>query len=220
MEMLPRISMRANPASATGEKRVIALRRRGLFLFCKGLPPRMDPITWLFVNVYDLFVSAAQLFIPVLVCALILTFIFNIIQKKTGWKWIGNAALTLIVSFTLFFLLLHASNILGGLSDLDATQIPPDIQNNPTFIQSNATPLSLLLKIIPQSILTGIVFALLVLPFAFIGVSIFDALKKRMKGFWVRFGITVFIGCLLFLLLILAFPWIPVSLLYLAFFGF
>lgn len=180
----------------------------------------MDPITWLFANVFDLLVSAAQLFIPVLISALILTFIFNLVQKKTGWKWIGSAALTLVVSFTLFFFLLHTSNILGGWSNLDASQVPAEIRTNPTYVGNEVSPLSLFLRIIPQSILTGIVFALLVLPFAFIGVSIFDALKKRMKGFWVRFGVTVFIGCLLFILLILAFPWIPVSLLYLAFFGF
>ncbi len=180
----------------------------------------MDPITWLFVNIFDLVVSAAQLFVPVLICSLILLFIFNFVQKKTGWKWIGAAALTLVVSFTLFFFLLHFSNILGGLSNLDASQIPPAIREDPQYAQNESSVVSLVLRIIPQSVLTGIVFALLVLPFAFIGVSIFDGLKKRIKGFWLRFGITVFIGCILFLLLILAFPWIPVSLLYLAFFGF
>ncbi len=180
----------------------------------------MDPITWLFVNIFDLVVSAAQLFVPVLACTLILMFIFNLIQKKTGWKWIGAAALTLVVSFILFFFLLHVSNILGGLSNLDVSQVPAEIRASPAYIANEVSPFSLLLRIIPQSILTGIVFALIVLPFAFIGVSIFDALKKRLKGFWIRMGVTVFIGCLLFILLLLAFPWIPVSLIYLAFFGF
>lgn len=179
----------------------------------------MDPISWLFVNIFGLLVSAIQLFVPVLVCALILTFIFNFVQKKTGWKWIGAAALTLGVSFVAFFLLLHLSYLVGGIGQADLSQVPLEIRTNPTFAQSQVTPLALVLRIIPQSLITGIIFALLVLPFAFIGVSIFDALKKKIRGFWVRFGITTFIGCLLFILLIVAFPWIPVSLVYLAFFG-
>lgn len=179
----------------------------------------MDPITWLFVNVFDLLVSAAQLFVPVLISALILTFIFNFVQKKTGWKWIGAASLTLGISFMTFFLLLHLSYLVGGIGQTDLSQVPLEIRTNSAFAQSQATPLELVLRIIPQSLITGIIFALLVLPFAFIGVSIFDALRKKIKGFWLRFGLTTFIGCLLFILLILAFPWIPVSLVYLAFFG-
>lgn len=180
----------------------------------------MDPISWLVVNIAGLIVGALQLFVPFLIVTLILMFIFNFVQKKTGWKWIGSAALTLLVSFTIFFFLLNLWFILNGAGQTDVSQIPYDIRDNPLFDQSQSSTLALVLRAIIPSVLAGIVFTLLLLPFAFIGVSIFDLLKKRFKGFWVRFGLTVFLGCILFIFLLAIFPWIPVSLVYLVFFGF
>ncbi|MEK6970669.1 MAG: hypothetical protein AABW68_03150 [archaeon] len=180
----------------------------------------MDPFTWIITNILGLLAGGAGLFIPVLACALLLTFLFNFVQKKTGWKWIGAATLTIAASFIAFFLILHLSFLLGGLSNTDISQIPPDIRDDPLYAQTVVSPIELGIRIIPQSILTGIIFSLLTLPFALFGVFLFDSLRKKIKGFWLRFAITTYAGCVLFILLIVFFPWLPVSLLYLAFFGF
>jgi hypothetical protein len=180
----------------------------------------MDPFTLLLINLFSLASRALQqLFIPFFVGGVILTLLFNFVQKKTHWKWIGSTILTLFLAFTLFFLLIHSWNIWNGLTAFDPTQVPPPIQENPEYAQSQLNPFSWGGRAVIVSLIAGVLFTLVVLPFSFLAVSLFDALKKRFPGFWMRMGIVSYASAVFFILLIILFPWIPVSLVYLAFFG-
>lgn len=154
-------------------------------------------------------------------CATIIgLFFFNFFQKKYGWKWTGAALTTMVVCFTLFFALVHFSNLYAGLTTSDPSLIPPEVRNNPEFQADQPNVLFLIFSILIQSALSGIIFSILILPFAFGGVALFDSLKTRMKGVWPRILLICFISSVLFILLLGVFPWILVSLVYLAFFGF
>ena len=48
---------------------------------------------------------------------------------------------------------------------------------------------------------------------------LFEVLQKRFPGMWPRLIIVSYVFSLVALLLIVIFPWVPVSLVYLAYFG-
>ncbi|MFH0970714.1 MAG: hypothetical protein V1776_04625 [Candidatus Diapherotrites archaeon] len=179
----------------------------------------MDPLTDVLFNLISLAWVSFQLFVPMLIITVILLFVFNQVQKKTRWKWIGSTILTLFLSFFLFLFVIHSLNIWNGLNATDDSTIPPDLRENPLFEQGRPTPITLEIQAFINSIIGGILLTLLILPFAFIGISIFDVLKKRFHGVWTRLVITVFLGAIGFILLLAFFPWIPVSLIYLVFYG-
>ncbi len=179
----------------------------------------MDPLSEALGNVISLLVSGIQLAIPLTLAVVLGLFLFNYIQKKYAWKWIGAALATMVVGFTLFFFLVHVVNLYSGLSATDTSLVPPDIRNTPEFQADQPNVIILLLSSAWKSILTGIIFSILTLPFAFAGVAVFDALKPRVKGVWVRIFATSFLASVVSIILLGVFPWILVSLIYLAFFG-
>ncbi|MEK6821193.1 MAG: hypothetical protein AABY11_02215 [archaeon] len=179
----------------------------------------MDPITDLILNLFSLFFTAIQLGIPILILSMGLTFVFNKIQKRTQLKWISAATLTLFMSFFVFFFLLHTFNVGSGVAQTDLSGVPTDILNNPDFQAAQPSAFDFISSILVKSFVGGIVFTLLILPFAFAGVAVFDALKKKYRGVWTRYAIVSFLGGIAFIALLFFFPWIPVSLLYLVFFG-
>lgn len=179
----------------------------------------MDVLGVFFSTFLGLLVDTVRLAIPLLTLTLIGVFAFNFIQHRTQMKWIGSAVLTLFGLFTLALFLLHAWNILNGVLDTNVNQIPPDVREQSEFSVAQANPFFLLGGALVQSIVTGVVLTLLTLPVAFLGVIVFELLKKRVKGVWPRLALTCFLGSLVFILLLAAFPWILVSLVYLAFFG-
>lgn len=179
----------------------------------------MDPLTEAVGNVISLLVNSIQLAIPLTIAVILGLFLFNYFQKKYAWKWIGAALATMMVGFTLFFFLVHAVNLLEGLSATDTSLVPPDIRNTPEFQADQPNVIILFISALWKSILTGIIFSILTLPFAFAGVAVFDSLKPRLKGVWSRIFATSFLASIVSILLLGAFPWILVSLIYLAFFG-
>lgn len=179
----------------------------------------MDPLTEAIGNVISLLVNSIQLAIPLTIFVILALFLFNFIQKKYAWKWIGSALATMVVGFTLFFLLVHVVNLYSGLAATDTSIVPPEIRNTPEFQADQPNVIILLLSTVWKSILTGIIFSILTLPFAFAGVAVFDALKPRVKGVWMRIFATSLFASAVSIILLGAFPWILVSLIYLAFFG-
>ena len=157
--------------------------------------------------------------IPILIITVILTFVFNIVQKKLKTKWIQAAVVTLFVSFFIFFLAVHTLNILNGASVTDPASIDADAVNNPDYMASQPSVLSLFINALIKSFIVGVIFSLLLLPFAFLGVSVFDFFQKKIPGIWSRLAIVCFLSAILLVVLLAAFPWIPVSLVYLAFYG-
>ena len=166
-----------------------------------------------------LIITSIQLTIPILLLTVFFLFVFNFVQKRTGRKWIGACAITLFAVFLVFFLLVHTLNILNGVSQTDIEQIPPDVRADSAFQSAQANPFVLFFSSILKSILAGGIFALIILPFAFMGVSVFDVLQSRVKDIWPRIILTCWLFSIVLILLLAAFPWIPVSLVYLTFYG-
>lgn len=179
----------------------------------------MDPLTEALRNVFGLLANGIQLTIPIVILVVLVLFIFNFLKKKYGWKWIGSAFAAMLIFFSASFFLIHSLNLLSGFSTTDVSLVPPDIRNTPEFQASQPNVFLLWGGIVIQSLFTGIVFSILTLPFAFAGAAVFDSLSKRVKGVWSRIIITCFLASLATIVLLGFFPWILVSLVYLAFFG-
>lgn len=177
----------------------------------------MDPITDAIRAVIGFFINGIQLTIPLTLAVIAGLFLFNFFQKKYGWKWIGSAFATMVVGFTLILFVIHAVNIFHAYSVTDTSLVPPDVRSNPLYQADQPNSILLLGSALLQAFLSGIIFSLVVLPFAFAGVAVFDSLKPRVKGVWTRIILTCFLASLIFILLLAAFPWILVSLVYLAF---
>lgn len=168
-------------------------------------------ISWVWVGI--------QLGVIFTLCTIPTIFLFNFFQKKYGWKWLGAALATMITAITLVFFLFHTMNIFAGFGATDITLVPPTIRDTPEFQADQPNLFFTVGAALIQSLFSGIIFAILILPFAFAGVAVFDGLKKRIKGVWSRIFITCFLAALVFILVLGVFPWILVSLIYLAFFG-
>lgn len=168
-------------------------------------------VSWVWIS-FQLGVVFTLLVIPAL-------FLFNFFQKKYGWKWLGAALATMVTSITFVFFLFHVMNIFAGFGATDITLVPPSIRNSPEFQADQPNLFFTLGSALIQSLFSGIIFAILILPFAFAGVAVFDGLKKRIKGVWPRIFLTSFLAALMFIIVLGIFPWILVSLIYLAFFG-
>jgi hypothetical protein len=179
----------------------------------------MDPLTEALRNVFGLLTNGIQLTIPLVVFVVIALFIFNFLKKKYGWKWIGSALAAMLIFFSLSFFLIHTVNLSQGFSSTDTSLVPPDIRNTPEFQADQPNVFFLLFSLLIQSLFSGVVFSILAMPFAFAGVAVFDALSPKVKGVWSRILITCFLASLVTIVLLGFFPWILVSLVYLAFFG-
>lgn len=168
----------------------------------------------------DLVFVSVQLTFILTIGVVAALFLFNFFQKKFQWKWAGSTLLTGVVFFGAIFFLIHVSNMVAGLSASDTSLIPPDIRQDPAFAAGQPNVIILLASSLVQSLISGIIFSILLLPFAFGGVALFDTLKNRMVGVWPRVIVVCFLSSLAAVILLGAFPWILVSLIYLAFFGF
>ena len=176
----------------------------------------LETVLSTFFGLIPLMVQFTLLFV---IGSLYFLFWFNYVQKRTGYKWLGSAALSLFAGFFTLLFLMNIALILAGISSTNIEQIPPDVRENPLFVQSQRDVLSLLVSSFIQSILSSLILTLLLLPFAFLGVGIFDGLKPRVRDVWSRILFACFVGSLLFVLILSIFPWILVSLVYLTFFG-
>lgn len=168
-------------------------------------------ISWVWVGI--------QLGVIFTLCTIPSIFLFNFFQKKYGWKWLGATLATLTTTIALVFFIIHVMNIFSGFGATDINLVPPSIRNSPEFQADQPNLFFTIGSALLQSLFSGIIFAILILPFAFAGVAVFDGLKKRVKGVWPRIFITCFLAALVFILVLGVFPWILVSLVYLAFFG-
>ncbi len=179
----------------------------------------MDPLSEGIQTIFGLIINGIQITIPLTLATICGLFLFNFFKKKYGWKWIGSTLASLSVGFAILFFLIHTINIYNGFAATDTTLVPPDIRNTPEFQADQPNVVLLLVAALFKSAVAGIILSILVLPFAFAGVAVFDALKPRVKGVWPRIILTCFAASLVLVVLLAAFPWILVSLIYLVFFG-
>lgn len=174
-------------------------------------------------NVVDVIVSiiggGIQLFIPLLIALLVGLFVFNFIQKRTQWKWLGSAIATVFVLWFVIFAFIQITSILAAAGQTDLNLIPEPIRNDPAFQESTDSVLGLILQGIFQSILVAAIFSLISMPFIFLGLVAFSFTEKHFRSVWARLGITVAAWSLILAALIFFFPWILAGLIYLAFFG-
>ena len=159
-------------------------------------------------------------FLPLLIATLIGLFAFNWVQKKFKWKWLGSSITTVYILWLVLFLFVHAWNIYSGLQQIDPSIIPDDIRADPLFSATyGVDPLPVLVQAIIQSIVTAGIFALLTMPFIFLGLVTFELIGKRTKSFWIKLIANTWVWCLILVVLFVGFPWILTGLIYLAFFG-
>ncbi len=170
-------------------------------------------------NLFSLLVSGLLLFPWVAGATLIGLFIFNFLQKKLRWKWLGAAVLSVLVFCIIVLLALNLLNFWNGWQNTDLSLVPSDIREQAEFQNDQASPLIVFLQVVLQSFISGILFTIVLFPFVFLGWMLFEVLKKRFPGTWPRLIITAYVFSLLALVLVIVFPWIPVSLVYLAYFG-
>lgn len=180
----------------------------------------MDPLSEGIRSIFGLIWTSIPITFIFTLAAILGLFLFNFFQKKFRWKWAGSALAALVAGFTLLFFLIHMSNLYHGFTSTDSTLIPPDVRNDPLFQADQPNIIFLAISALIQSIISGIIFSILILPFAFGGVALFDGLKTRVKGVWPRIILICFLASVVFILLLGAFTWLLVSLVYLAFFGF
>ncbi len=180
----------------------------------------MDPLSQGIQTLLGLIVNGIQWTIPLTAATVGGLFLFNFFKKKYGWKWIGSTLASMVVGFTILFFLLHTINIYHGFSATDSSLVPPDIRSTPEFQADQPNALFLLAGALFKSAVAGVILSILILPFAFAGVAVFDTLKSRIKGVWPRIFVTCFLASLVLIVLLAAFPWILVSVIYLIFFGF
>ncbi|MDP2666496.1 MAG: hypothetical protein Q8P05_03280 [Candidatus Diapherotrites archaeon] len=159
------------------------------------------------------------LFIPLLMGVLVGILVFNAVQHRTGWKWVPAAGFTLLLLWTLLFFLVNTSNLLNGLQNTDLSVIPPDVQGDKVYQDSQPHPILFFFRALFQSILGAFVFTILSFPFVFLGMMSYEWLSKRTKNVWYRLIGVAGIWSLLLGALLTAFPWILVGVIYLAFFG-
>ncbi|MBM3282067.1 MAG: hypothetical protein FJY86_01855 [Candidatus Diapherotrites archaeon] len=146
-------------------------------------------------------------------------FFFNYFQKKFQWKWLGASLATGIVFFTIILFIIHSVNLFSAYALTDSSSIPADIRNDPLFQADQPNPLILFVSAFIQSLFSGIVLALISLPFLFGGVALFDALRVRVKGVWSRLALICFLASGLMVILLSFFPWLLVSLVYMVYWG-
>lgn len=158
-------------------------------------------------------------FIPLLVTLLVGLFVFNFIQKKTQWKWMGGAIATVFILWFAVFVFIHFTSILAAAGQTDLNLIPQEIRNDPSFAGTTDSVLGLLLQSIVQAILSAAIFALISMPFIFLGLVTFSLAEKRFTSIWARLAVTIGIWSLILAALVYFFPWILAGLIYLAFFG-
>ncbi len=194
--------------------------RHALFFILQGHFPCMSLVSTVWDVLFGLVVNGVLLTIPLLVLVGIDLFLFNRVKSQTKWKWFQTAFASIFILVAGILIIVTIWNVGNGFIDTNVDQIPPDVRNNPQFQLSQVNLFLLLGQGILQSLLSGLILSAILLPFAFVGMGVFEWLqKKRNIPVWEGILLTCFLGALLLLILLAAFPWIPVSLLYLAFFG-
>ncbi|QQR92211.1 MAG: hypothetical protein IPJ89_03550 [Candidatus Iainarchaeum archaeon] len=158
-------------------------------------------------------------FIPLLVALMVGLFVFNFIQKKTQWKWMGSAIATVFILWFVVFVFIHFTSILAAAGQTDYHLIPEPIRNDPSFAGTTDSVLGLLLQSIVQAILSSAIFTLISMPFIFLGLVTFSLTEKRFTSIWARLAVTIGVWSLILAALVYFFPWILAGLIYLGFFG-
>lgn len=160
-----------------------------------------------------------NLFIPLLILLLVGLFLFNFIQKKMQWKWLGSAIATVFVLWVALFIFIHFASILTAAGQTDLNLIPQEVRENPAFGETTDSAGGLLLQSVLQSILSAAIFTLICMPFIFLGLITFSLVEKKFTAVWARLALTTAIWSLILSALVYFFPWILAGLIYLAFFG-
>src|SRR3989344_3795665 len=133
----------------------------------------LDILSSAFNSLFDLLRGAVIVAIPVFLLVLAGKYFRAKLAKKTKWKWATSAFATTFGLFFAILLILYFYPAITGFSESNLGKVPS------VFAPSAASIFFSYLYGIFKVIITALVVSILLMPFEFMGVFIFEYISKK-----------------------------------------
>lgn len=175
----------------------------------------LNLVLYLIFSLLDLLKGTIVWSIPTFFLVLIITFVRRKVAEKYKLNWVKSAiASTFIVLFTLI-LILYFSPIVLSLGQETIGEIPAE--GRPALLEI----LGSLILFVLRLFLVAVVISLILLPFEFVAVYLFEKVSRTWRlNYYINLYIVSFLVTLIAaIILLFIFPWSLAGMLYLLFFG-